>query len=272
MGPHGRGSHDLDRPRQGAGTGSDGAATDPRPHDTAESRRRRSGDPTLAALYDELAPGYDRLTRLVSFGRDGRWRSAAVAATGLVAGDAVVDVAAGTGKLATALADRVGPFGHVVAIDLSPAMVERGAAATRDIVQLEYVVGDATALPFEDARFDAATIAFGLGGLGDIAAALVEIGRVVRPGGRIVCLERTAPTPWWWGRLYGSAVRRLAPLAGRAVGGGSAYGRIAEAVPAPPRATTLVEAMTAAGLVDVRLRRFWLGSVALVVGSRPTAG
>lgn len=224
---------------------------------------------TTAALFDELAPVYDRLNRLISFGRDGRWRAAVVGATGVRPGDSVIDVASGTGKLAAALADRVGPFGRVVALDLSRAMVARGSDANRDIVQLEFVVGDARSLPFEDGRFDAATVAFGLASIGDLALPLAEVRRVVRPGGRVVCLERAVPRPWWWGRLYGASVRRLAPLAGRAVGGGSTYGRIADAASDPPAVRDLVAAMETAGLVDVTARRLWVGSVALVVGRRP---
>jgi demethylmenaquinone methyltransferase/2-methoxy-6-polyprenyl-1,4-benzoquinol methylase len=192
-----------------------------------------------------------------------------VTATGVVPGDAVLDVASGTGKVAATLADRVGPFGRVVALDLSPLMVEQGAAATRDIVQLEFVVGDARELPFEDARFDAATIAFGLASVGELSRPLEEIRRVVRPGGRVVCLERTIPQPRVWGMAYGAAVRRLAPLAGRAVGGGSAYGRIADARTAVPPVAELVEAMESTGFVDVTARRLWLGSVALISGVCP---
>jgi demethylmenaquinone methyltransferase/2-methoxy-6-polyprenyl-1,4-benzoquinol methylase len=236
-----------------------------------EPLRPRAADTQIAGLFDEIAPVYDRLTRLVSFGRDGRWRSAMVAATGVAAGDAALDVATGTGKLAVALADRVGPFGQVVALDLSPVMVERGSAATRDIVQLEFVVGDARALPFDEGRFDAATVAFCLTSVGDLVLPFAEIRRVLRPGGRLVCLERTVPRPAVWGRAYGAAVRRLAPLAGRAVGGGDAYRRIAAAGTPPRPLSDLTAALQAAGFVDVTSRRLWLGSVALLRGVRPAS-
>jgi demethylmenaquinone methyltransferase/2-methoxy-6-polyprenyl-1,4-benzoquinol methylase len=131
---------------------------------------RTPGD--AAAAFDEIAPAYDRLSSILSLWRDGRWRAAAVDSSAIRPGDAVIDVASGTGKLAAALADRVGPFGRVVAVDLSPAMVERGREATRDIVQLEFVVADALALPFEDRRFDAATVAFGLRAMSDREKAL----------------------------------------------------------------------------------------------------
>ncbi len=234
-----------------------------------ESRRPSAADRHIAGLFDDIAPVYDRLTRLVSFGRDGRWRAALVAATGVAPGDAALDVATGTGKLAAALADRVGPFGQVVALDISPAMVQRGSAATRDIVQLEFVVGDARALPFDDGRFDAATVAFCLASVGDLMAPFAEIRRVLRPGGRLACLERTVPRPAIWGRAYGASVRRLAPLAARAVGGGEAYRRIADAGTPPRQLSDLTAALQAAGFVDITSRRLWLGSVALLRGVRP---
>ena len=140
----------------------------------------------VAAMFDEIAPVYDRLGAILSLGLERRWRTAVVETAGIRPGDAAIDVAAGTGKLAAVLADRVGPFGRVVAVDVSPQMVQRGTANTRDLVQLEYMLGDALALPFEDARFDAATIAFGLGTLPDLTAGLRELRRVVRPGGRVV--------------------------------------------------------------------------------------
>ena len=164
-------------------------------------------------MFDELAPVHDRLATILSLGLDRRWRAAVVAQAHLEAGDSAIDVAAGTGLLAAELAERVGPFGRVVAVDLSPAMVERGTARARDIVQLEFLIGDALALPFDDGRFGAATIAFGLGTLSDPVAALRELRRVVRPGGRVVCLEPTMPSPRWWGRLQHRTARRLAPLA-----------------------------------------------------------
>jgi demethylmenaquinone methyltransferase/2-methoxy-6-polyprenyl-1,4-benzoquinol methylase len=245
------------------------------PTPTDDGRReepgREAGSATTdaAALFDEIAPVYDRLTSILSLWRDGRWRAAAVEGSGVRPGDAVIDVAAGTGKLAAALADRVGPFGRVVAVDLSPAMVERGRAATRDLVQLEFLVGDAAALELEDARFDAATIAFGLRVVADRSAVLAELRRVVRPGGRVVCLEPTTPRPRWWGRLYDASVRRLGPLAGTAAGSRDAYRRLASSVTNVADAATLIELMRGAGLVEIRHRGLWLGAVSLCVGTVP---
>ncbi|HEX5013252.1 MAG TPA: ubiquinone/menaquinone biosynthesis methyltransferase [Candidatus Limnocylindrales bacterium] len=233
----------------------------------AEPGSARSAE--VAAVFDELAPVHDRLATLLSLGLDRRWRSAAVAEAWLTSGDSAIDVAAGTGRLAAELADRVGPFGRIVAVDLSPAMVDRGAARARDIVQLEFVLADALALPYDDGRFGAATIAFGLGTLADPAAGLRELRRVVRPGGRVVCLEPTMPTPRWWGRIQHRAARRIAPLAVSVAARRDAYRRLTELVRNVPDADSLADLMGATGLVDVEYRRLGLGAVALHSGTVP---
>jgi demethylmenaquinone methyltransferase/2-methoxy-6-polyprenyl-1,4-benzoquinol methylase len=223
----------------------------------------------VAAMFDELAAVHDRLATILSLGLDRRWRSAVVSEARLTAGDSAIDVAAGTGRLAAELADRVGPFGRVVAVDVSPAMVARGTDRARDIVQLEFLLGDALELPFEDGRFGAATLAFGLGTLADPIAGLRELRRVVRPGGRVVCLEPTMPRPRWWGQLYHRTARRIAPLAVSVTARRDAYRRVAALVRNVPDADTLADLLRSAGLVDVRYRRLGLGAVALHAGTVP---
>lgn len=221
------------------------------------------------AMFDEIAPVYDRLNTLMTFGMDDRWRRAAVQAAGLADGGSVIDVASGTGKLAAALAEKVGPFGRVVAVDLSPAMVALGSAQFRDVVQLEFRVANALDLPVEESAFDAATIAFGLRNLADFEAAFRELRRVVRPGGRVVCLELTWPRPRWWARVFHASFRHGVPIAGRVFGHTSAYRYLPASLEGFPEADRLAALMRSAGLVDVRFRRLGLGSVALHTGTVP---
>ena len=223
----------------------------------------------ITAMFDEIAPVYDRLNTIMTLGLDRRWRAAAVAASRVGPGDSAIDVAAGTGKLAGALADRVGPFGRVAAVDLSAGMVARGRAATSDLVQLEFVLGNALALPFDDDRFDAATIAFGMRNLSDFGAGFREMRRVVRPGGRVVCLELTVPRPRWWGRIYQVGFGHLAPMAGSIAGRREMYAYLPASLVGFPDAEQLARLMAAAGLVDVTVRRFGLGAVALHAGRVP---
>jgi demethylmenaquinone methyltransferase/2-methoxy-6-polyprenyl-1,4-benzoquinol methylase len=177
-----------------------------------------------------------------------------------------VDVACGTGKLSAILAERVGPFGRVVGIDLAPAMVAAAGAAYGDLVQLTFQVGNALALPFEDAEFDAATIAFGLRNLADFEAGFRELARVVRPGGRVVCLELSMPPQRGWGRFFRSSFGRMAPLVATVFGHGREYRYLPNSLDGFPDAVALAATMRAAGLADVSFRRLALGAVALHTG------
>jgi demethylmenaquinone methyltransferase / 2-methoxy-6-polyprenyl-1,4-benzoquinol methylase len=221
-------------------------------------------------MFDSIAPVYDRLNTLMTAGQDDRWRRAAVRAAGVSSGGFVVDVACGTGKLSALLADAVGPFGRVVAVDLSERMIAEAQREHRDVVQLEFGVGDALALPLPDGAFDAATIAFGLRNLADYEAGFRELARVVRPNGRVVCLELTQPRPRWWGRLFLASFKRLAPFAGRLFGAGDAYHYLPTSLERFPEADVLAETMRRAGLTDVAFRWLGLRSVALHVGRVPS--
>jgi demethylmenaquinone methyltransferase/2-methoxy-6-polyprenyl-1,4-benzoquinol methylase len=269
-----------DRPN--AEPGAPGDDVDPAnaddPHPDPPVRRQdgtevRTGNdvpvPAVTAMFDEIAPVYDRVNTLLSFGADGRWRRAAVRATGVPPGGAVIDVACGTGKLAAELAEQVGPFGRVLAVDLSEGMIARGSEAFRDVVQLEFRCADALRLPVPDGQYDAATIAFGLRNLADFEAGFRELRRVVRPGGRVVCLELTTPRPRWWGRAFLAGFGRMAPLAGRLAGRAAAYRYLRASLDGFPDAEHLARTMRSAGLENVSLRRLGLGSIALHVGVVP---
>ena len=235
--------------------------------------RGRSGNPVpeaaVTAMFDEIAPVYDRLNTVMTLGADARWRRAAVAAAGLHSGDTVVDVACGTGKLAAALAERVGPFGRVLAIDASRGMIDRARTEFSDLVQLEFRQANALRLPARQGEFDAATIAFGLRNLADFDTGFRELSRVVRPGGRVVCLELTVPRPRAWGHVFSGVFRRMVPWAGRVVGGSLAYTYLPASLDGFPDTDALAARMEAARLESVTVRRLGLGAVALHVGIVP---
>ena len=230
----------------------------------------RQGNPVpeadVAAMFDAIAPVYDRVNTLMTAGGDGRWRRAAADAAELEPGAAAVDVACGTGKLSATLAGRVGPFGRVVGIDLAPVMVAAAGATYSDLVQLSFRVGNALALPFANGEFDAATIAFGLRNLADFEAGFRELARVVRPGGRVVCLELSMPPQRGWGRFFRSSFGRLAPLVAGVFGHGREYRYLPNSLDGFPDAVALAATMRAAGLSDVGFRRLALGAVALHTG------
>jgi len=235
---------------------------DPRPGNPVPEER-------VAAMFDEIAPVYDRMNTLMTMGSDGRWRRVAVELTKLHAGESVIDVACGTGKLSAELAERVGPFGRVVGVDLSPAMIETARSRHPDLVQLRFEIGNALELPAEDGEFDAATIAFGLRNLSDFEAGFRELRRVVRPGGRVVCLELCMPRPRAWGSVYQTLFRRVAPLLGGAFRHRAAYAYLPESLRGFPQPDQLASTMRKAGLADVGFRRLALGTVAVHRGRVP---
>ena len=213
----------------------------------------------VRTMFDRIAPVYDAMNRTMTAGLDRRWR-AETAREVVSPGDRVLDACCGTGDLAIA-AQRAG--GRVTGVDFSQRMLER-ARSKSDTV--EWIEGDALALPFADASFDAATVGFGARNLDDLEAGLRELRRVLRPGGRVGILEITRPhgvlRPFY--KLWFDG---LVPLAGKLLPGGSAYTYLPASVRRFPEARELSELMHAAGFEQVRYRLFAGGIVALHTGT-----
>ncbi len=223
----------------------------------------------MASMFDQIAPVYDRMNTIMTAGRDGGWRKAAVRATALKAGGRALDIACGTGKLTCALAAVVGPSGHATGLDIAPAMLEEARRACGELPNVDFVAGNALALPFEAGAFDAVTIAFGMRNLSSFEAGFAEMARVVRPGGRVVCLELTSPRPRILGRLYRTVFRITAPTIGSLFRKRAAYAYLPNSLEGFPSAEELAETMRAVGLADVSFKRLGFGVVALHVGEVP---
>jgi demethylmenaquinone methyltransferase/2-methoxy-6-polyprenyl-1,4-benzoquinol methylase len=210
-------------------------------------------------MFDRIAPVYDAMNRVMTVGLDQRWRRETVRAT-VQEGDRVLDACCGTGDLAVA-AWKAGA-GHVVGLDFSERMLER---ARRKAPELEWVQGDVLTLPFEDASFDAAVVGFGVRNVEDLEAALRELCRVLRPGGRLGILEITTPRgvlrPFY--KLW---FDRIVPLLGRLLPGGDAYTYLPASVRRFPGPEALGELLGSCGFRAVRFRLFGGGIVALHVG------
>jgi demethylmenaquinone methyltransferase/2-methoxy-6-polyprenyl-1,4-benzoquinol methylase len=212
----------------------------------------------VRSMFDRIAPVYDAMNRLMTAGLDRSWRSAAVDAI-VEPGDRVLDACCGTGDLAIAAA-RAG--GKVTGIDFSRPMLERARLKAPEI---EWVEGDALALPFGEGSFDAATVGFGVRNLADLERGLQELRRVLRPGGRLAILEITRPqgllAPFY--RLWFDWV---IPAAGKVLPGGSAYTYLPASVRRFPDPQGLAGLMDEAGFGDIRWRLFAGGIVALHTG------
>jgi demethylmenaquinone methyltransferase/2-methoxy-6-polyprenyl-1,4-benzoquinol methylase len=209
-------------------------------------------------MFDRIAPVYDAMNRLMTAGLDRRWRRETAVAV-VRPGNRVLDVCCGTGDLALAAADA---GGKVTGLDFSEPMLERARAKAPG---LEWVSGDALALPFGDGSFDAVTIGFGLRNLADAEQGLAEIRRVLAPGGRVAILEITRPrgvlAPFY--RLWFDGV---IPLAGKVLPGGAAYSYLPASVRRFPDPQSLAKLMDEAGFDEIRWRLFAGGIVALHTG------
>jgi demethylmenaquinone methyltransferase/2-methoxy-6-polyprenyl-1,4-benzoquinol methylase len=209
----------------------------------------------VRAMFDRIAPVYDAMNHLMTVGLDGRWRRLAADAV-VEPGDDVLDACCGTGDLALA-GERAG--GRVTGLDFSERMLER---ARRKSGTIEWVRGDLLALPFPDASFDAATVGFGVRNVEDLEAGLRELDRVLKPRGRLACLEITRPRgvlrPFF--RLWFDG---LVPLAGKVLPGGKAYTYLPASVRRFPGPEDLAEVMRRAGLAEVQWRLLGGGIVAL---------
>jgi demethylmenaquinone methyltransferase / 2-methoxy-6-polyprenyl-1,4-benzoquinol methylase len=212
----------------------------------------------VRSMFDRISPVYDAMNRTMTMGLDQRWRRATVAAV-VRPGDRMLDACCGTGDLAVA-GLRAG--GRVTGLDFSERMLER---ARRKSGEVEWVQGDALALPFEDGSFDAATVGFGVRNLDDLERGLAELRRVLRSGGRVAILEITRPrgllAPFY--RLWFDGV---VPLLGKALPGGSAYTYLPASVRRFPGPEALAELLRTSGFDDVRWRTFAGGIVALHIG------
>jgi demethylmenaquinone methyltransferase / 2-methoxy-6-polyprenyl-1,4-benzoquinol methylase len=169
-------------------------------------------------IFTTVAPYVDLLSSGFSFGIDRYWRRQAILLSGIRRGDRVLDVCTGTGELAIPLAQKVGDEGSVTGADFCEEMLAhaRRKAGSR-YKNLSFLLSDAKRLPFRDNSFDAVTVAFGMRNIPDTALALQEIKRVLKPGGKFMCLELTRPQASWFRPVYEWYVFQIMPLIGKIV-------------------------------------------------------
>jgi demethylmenaquinone methyltransferase/2-methoxy-6-polyprenyl-1,4-benzoquinol methylase len=216
-------------------------------------------------MFDLLAERYDLLNDLLSLGQDRRWRRLTARAVGAVAGQRVLDLAAGTG---TSSRTFTAGGARCVGCDFSLGMLRVGAR--RPAARVALVAGDALALPFRDESFDAVTISFGLRNLADPGAGLAEMLRVTRPGGRLVVCE-FGHLPWHRpDALYERYLAAALPAVARRLSGNpAAYEYLAESIAGWPAQPELARRIRAAGWSAVGWRNLTLGIVALHTARRP---
>jgi demethylmenaquinone methyltransferase/2-methoxy-6-polyprenyl-1,4-benzoquinol methylase len=226
----------------------------------------------VRGVFDSVAPRYDLMNDVMSAGLHRYWKRFTVARTGLKIGQSAVDVAAGSGDLALGLARRVGAPGRVVVTDINANMLERGRDRLLDAGlagNVAFVQADAEALPLKSSAFHCVTIGFGLRNVTDKPAALAQMYRVLKPGGRLLVLEFSKPLLGPLERLYDLYSFQVLPRLGRLLASDAAsYRYLAESIRRHPDQETLKKMMETKGFERCRYYNLSAGIVALHVGYR----
>ena len=246
-------SDDMERVKAGAGAA--------RTSDPGQATTEK-----VQGVFSRIAPTYDLLNRLISFGTDEGWRRRTVAMAELTPDSRVLDLAAGTGDLTMALA-RHGAPAEVLSTDFVPEMLEIAkpkVAAYDGPTRIAFQVEDAQRLTLADESFDVVTVGFGVRNMPDRAANFHEVLRVLKPGGRYLILEFTTPpfAPFRW--VYHWYIRTFIPFVGGLISGErAAYQYLNDSIRLFPPQEALAKELRAAGFRDVTWRNMTFGVVAV---------
>lgn len=228
--------------------------------------------PYVQRLFGRIAGIYDPMNRLMSFGLDKKWRAFAARYLALGSGETGLDLGAGTADLSIAVIRRSGPGTHMIGMDITPEMLARGREKLARLGltdRIELRIGDAEHIDLPDISVDGCCSAFTVRNLTDIRQGFREMLRVVKPGGRVVCLEISHPPGKIFGSLFHFYFYKLAPLFGSIIGKAfEEYNYLPNSLTAFPDAPTLKAMMEEVGWSDVRFYRLNGGIVAVHVGTK----
>lgn len=236
-----------------------------KPYNLEDSSKKQE----VRKMFDNIAPRYDLLNRLLSLGIDQSWRKKALSLLKDHPIDELLDMATGTGDLAIMATKMLQP-NHVTGVDLSPNMLSFAAekvkkAKLSDII--EFHEGDAENLSLKDNRYDAVTVAFGVRNFGDLEKGLSEIKRVLKPGGKLVVLEFTKPRLFPFKQIYHTYFRYLLPLVGKITSKDpKAYKYLYESVQAFPDYNRFTSVLEKVGFQHTHYKALSLGICAIYLG------
>ncbi|OQY19720.1 MAG: bifunctional demethylmenaquinone methyltransferase/2-methoxy-6-polyprenyl-1,4-benzoquinol methylase [Desulfobacteraceae bacterium 4572_35.1] len=226
----------------------------------------------IRAMFDDIAPRYDLLNRLLSLGIDRRWRRFAVGQLQIPPGGMVLDIATGTGDVALEIASRTPDSVKIIGEDFTQGMLIKGAekiakSEYRDRIML--VNAPCEAIPHPDNMFDGITIAFGIRNVVERQTGLAEMCRVLKPGGRAVILEFSNPSNPLFKTIYTTYFNHILPFIGGMLSKRSAYKYLPDSVATFPPQPQFKQMMTEAGFTDVRHHDLTFGIATVYVGVCP---
>lgn len=220
----------------------------------------------VRGIFSNIASSYDTFNALASLGIDRSWRRALVKAAALDSSSHVLDIAAGTGDVSLALARQAAPA-EIVVSDFTPEMLtiaEEKAKTYGGPTRLEFLEADAQALPFEDERFDVATVAFGVRNFPERERNFAEVHRVLKPGGRYIILEFSRPPFAPWRAAYHIYLRGVIPaIGGLLTGDKPSFVYLNDSIRRFPAQSELAAELSAAGFSAVTWKNLTGGIVAL---------
>ncbi|MCD6527778.1 MAG: bifunctional demethylmenaquinone methyltransferase/2-methoxy-6-polyprenyl-1,4-benzoquinol methylase UbiE [Desulfuromonas sp.] len=226
----------------------------------------------IRAMFDDIAPRYDLLNRLLSMGIDRRWRRFAVGQLRIPPAGLVLDMATGTGDVALEIASRTPDSVRIIGEDFTQGMLLKGRekiAASEYSHRIELVNAPCEAIPHPSNLFDGVTIAFGIRNVVDRQAGLAEMCRVLKPGGRAVILEFSTPANPVFKFIYNTYFHKVLPFIGGLISQRSAYKYLPDSVAEFPPQEQFKAMMTEAGFAEVRHHDLTFGIASVYVGVCP---
>jgi len=225
----------------------------------------------IQQMFGTIAPRYDFLNRLLSFGIDRRWRTKAVRLLKYRDGARILDVATGTGDVALEIARSTPPSVRITGADFCREMVELGeakVAASPYAERIDFRVAPCEDLPFPDNTFDSITIAFGIRNVVDRKLGLAEMWRVLRPGGRLIILEFSTPRSQVFRQIYYFYFRRLLPVIGGLFSRYNAYKYLPDSVLEFPSHEEFARMIAAAGFKSIHIKDLTFGIASIYAGDK----